>query len=156
MNDTTGRRIAWLRELRGFSQGDLAEKIGRSRGYVGQLETDRSMPSVEVLVALADALETSTDFLLLRTDDPGEGRRYPFAASEDERWARIETLVERLDTVADRFERLEPSGSGKVIDPVALVIKLLARLTPEERDLLLKTAGVISETVEEAKATGTE
>jgi len=176
VNDTVGRRVAWLRTLRGMSQGELAEKIGRTRGYVGQLETDRTKPSVEVLMALADVLETSTDFLLLRTDDPGIGERYPFATSEDERWQKVEALVEhfgehleRLEEITERLGRLggldrldradsrvSAPAESKVIDPVSLVVRLLSRLTPQERDVLLRAAGVITETVEETKAASGE
>lgn len=75
--NTTGKRLRALREARGMSQIDLASRlcdlgvtIGNS--WISRLESqdDKLSPSVEVLVAIARVLGTSTDFLLLLTDRP--------------------------------------------------------------------------------------
>jgi len=68
--DTTGRRIRALCAKRGIDQAGLAAKLGVSRPFISQLTNDVKNPSVENLVTLADALETTTDYLMLRTSIP--------------------------------------------------------------------------------------
>jgi len=51
------------REFRGLSQAELAGKAGISTPYLSQLETDKRQGSVEVLAALAKALNVSLDML---------------------------------------------------------------------------------------------
>lgn len=61
-------RIAALRRSAGLSQEALAEQLGVSRQAIGKWESGTSLPSVENLQALAQALHVSCDELL--TDGP--------------------------------------------------------------------------------------
>lgn len=45
-------RIRLLRRNRGWTQADLADRIGKSRPYVTQVETGRITPSLAVLDAI--------------------------------------------------------------------------------------------------------
>ncbi len=76
-----GQRLRWLREQRGWTRGQLILQAQQSllrRGNPRRLshstlyryEHDERMPETWSVIALADALRTTTDFLLLRTDDP--------------------------------------------------------------------------------------
>jgi transcriptional regulator with XRE-family HTH domain len=57
-------RIASLREARGLSQTELAEKLGMHPSALSRIETgDRKVSAYEI-VALAEALEVDTDELL--------------------------------------------------------------------------------------------
>lgn len=67
---TTGKRLRLLRTELGLKQGEVAEAAGIRHPYLSELEGDKARPTGEVLAKLADALGTSTDFLLLRTDNP--------------------------------------------------------------------------------------
>lgn len=69
--DTTGKRLRLLRMERGLKQGDVARLVGIRHAYMSEIENDKARPSGEVIATLADVLHTSTDFLLLRTNDPG-------------------------------------------------------------------------------------
>lgn len=62
-------RIKKLRELRGFSQVDLAQIIGVDVNTIWRWENGRSSP-VRSIQKLAQALDTSTGYLLGETDDP--------------------------------------------------------------------------------------
>lgn len=57
-------RIVELRKKRGWSQRDLARRIGKSASAVGTYETDTAVPSLEVASALADSFGVSLDYLL--------------------------------------------------------------------------------------------
>ena len=52
------------REFRGLSQAGLTEKINISAPYLSQLESGKRSGSVEVLAAIAGALDLSVDVLL--------------------------------------------------------------------------------------------
>ena len=68
-----GPRIAALRRERGLSQADLASRIQVSPSALGMYEQGRREPSVDTMVALARALEVTTDFLLTgRVATPAE------------------------------------------------------------------------------------
>lgn len=62
-----GRRVASLRALRGWSQAELAERIGRTQATVSRIEGG-STPSLGVASALALALGTNLDYLVNGTD----------------------------------------------------------------------------------------
>ena len=59
-----GQKIRTLRNLHHFSQANLAELIDVSTNYIGQIERGDRKPSLETLVALCNALDTSMDYLL--------------------------------------------------------------------------------------------
>ncbi len=59
-------RLRALRKMHMLTQEDLAEKANISRAMVTRYETSQVIPTVEVLVSLADALNVTTDYLLGR------------------------------------------------------------------------------------------
>lgn len=59
-----GARIASLRREKGWSQAQLAHRLQISASAVGMYEQGRREPSADTLVALAQAFEVSTDYLL--------------------------------------------------------------------------------------------
>lgn len=59
-----GRRVAFLRKRRGYSQVELARKVGRSETWVSQIERGvRKLDRVSVIKAVAAALDVSVDEL---------------------------------------------------------------------------------------------
>ncbi len=57
-------RIKTLRKEKGWSQGQLAERVGGDARQISRYENGHIAPSAEVLVKLAVALDTSTDYIL--------------------------------------------------------------------------------------------
>lgn len=53
----SGSRLAELREHKEMSLADLAEVVGLSRGYLGDIESGRKRLAPELAVKLASALE---------------------------------------------------------------------------------------------------
>ncbi|MHB8928860.1 MAG: helix-turn-helix domain-containing protein [Bacillota bacterium] len=53
---TFGEKVRIIREARGWSQQDLAAKIGMSPGYIAQVETGRTEPSFQALQKLVQVL----------------------------------------------------------------------------------------------------
>jgi transcriptional regulator with XRE-family HTH domain len=84
---------AW-REYRGLRPMDLAERSGRSRGHISEIERNRIQnPDDSVLIDIAEALDIPVEYLVLR--------RLPSNLSPEER----EELEERWGSIAAK-----PSG----------------------------------------------
>jgi len=59
-----GRRVRKHRLLKGWTQEMLAEQISVSTSFVGHIERGSRKPSLETVVAIANTLEVSLDYLL--------------------------------------------------------------------------------------------
>ncbi|MBA9078974.1 XRE family transcriptional regulator [Rufibacter quisquiliarum] len=59
-----GERLRAAREQKGLSQSDLAEKLDMKRNTVSNYETEKSYPSLDLLLRLVDILDVSSDYLL--------------------------------------------------------------------------------------------
>lgn len=66
-------RLKEYRKDRGFSQEDLADRLGVSRQAIGKWEQGQAYPEVEKLLALCEALHVSMDALM--ADELPEGCR---------------------------------------------------------------------------------
>jgi transcriptional regulator with XRE-family HTH domain len=62
--ETLGQRLARLRKERGYTQVQLAEKIGIIQSIVSAIERDVLKLSAEMAIRFAQALEVSLDELL--------------------------------------------------------------------------------------------
>ena len=77
-NETLGKRIRRLRESHGLSQVAMARRLEASTNAINLLEQDRiSDPHWQRLVAIAEILEVSLDYLAGRTDDPAPPQKRP-------------------------------------------------------------------------------
>ena len=82
-----GRRIARRRKKLKLTQEFLAELVGVTPQYISHIERARSIPSIEVIMCLAIALDTTPDEFLVGT-----------ARYENQRWRSIS---ERLRGMSD-------------------------------------------------------
>lgn len=57
-------QIRELRNIRGISQIQLANKLGVTKQSVSNWENDNILPSIEMLVKIVNFFEVSTDYLL--------------------------------------------------------------------------------------------
>ena len=64
-------KIKEIREEKGFTQGQLAEKLGVVGHNVGDWERGKCEPSINMLIKIANALEISVDYLIGNADDFG-------------------------------------------------------------------------------------
>lgn len=60
-----GKRIASRRRSLGMKQAEVNEKAGLSDKYLSHIETGRTIPSIDVLMKICAALDTTPDYLLL-------------------------------------------------------------------------------------------
>lgn len=59
-----GKRILELRKKKNLSQTDLANAADISYAQIGRYETKNTQPPAEVLKKIADALDTTVDYLI--------------------------------------------------------------------------------------------
>ena len=61
---TMGEKILNLRKARGWSQEELAERIGVTRQAVGRWESGAAKPDADKIIAVCDLFGVSADYLL--------------------------------------------------------------------------------------------
>ena len=61
---TLGEKLLKMRKARGWSQEELAERVGVSRQAVSRWEADSAKPDADKLIVLCDLLGVSADYLL--------------------------------------------------------------------------------------------
>jgi transcriptional regulator with XRE-family HTH domain len=69
-----GKRLTELREARGFTQRQLAEKAGLSAAFLSEVENGKRNLSSGKLLRLADELGGSLDYLMRGEQAPVRGR----------------------------------------------------------------------------------
>ena len=67
--ESLGRNVRKYRLQMGMRQEDLAEKVDCSSSHIGQIEHARGIPSLEMVVGIANALHVTVDQLLLDSLD---------------------------------------------------------------------------------------
>lgn len=79
MNTEIGKRVCIRRKMKGWTQEKLAEKVGVSWSSICKLETGKSMPSLDRLEDIAQALDMDLcelvykrDYTLLQKDKDNE------------------------------------------------------------------------------------
>lgn len=63
-DNTLGNRVRRLRRMLDLTQFELEARIGATQGRVSRIERGCTNPSARVVSALAQALGTTTDYLL--------------------------------------------------------------------------------------------
>jgi len=139
-------KIMQLRKKNGWSQEELADKLGVSRQSVSKWESAMSIPDLDKILQMSEIFEVSTDFLL--KDEINEEVYMPGnpAAGEEEGILRKVTMEE-----AQAFIKLRIDSAGKMAAGVAACIlsPILLILLPA-----LAESQVISLSEESAGAIG--
>lgn len=110
INMNIGERIRQTRQLRGYSQQELASKIGISMNSLYHYEKNRKTPSAEVVAKLAEALGVSADYLLGLTDDPApKGKPFDISQYLSKNFistpANLRRIAQELLEIAEQMEK---------------------------------------------------
>lgn len=85
-----GKRLAELRNQKGLSQYELAERLGFSRGKLANYEQGSRQPDYGTLEIIADFFNVSIDYLVGRSNTPNMSEQEEFKAFAEnpdlERW----------------------------------------------------------------------
>lgn len=100
-----GEKIRQLRLAKGVRQEELGHRLGVSKQSVSNWENGNIMPSIEMLVRLADYFSVSTDFLLGRSEE----ERLDITGLTSRQIAHLRLIVDDLrerptDKKASRFK----------------------------------------------------
>lgn len=119
-----GNRVAELRLARGWSQAELARRVGVSRAGIGAIETGAVVPSVATALRLAAALGSTVEELF---------------AEPAVRWAGPPAAEgERVWVAGPRLLPAEPTAAGELAhDAVVSGGRLARRGEPEGRPTLV-------------------
>lgn len=83
-----GKRVAKRRKKLGLKQAVVEERADISNKYLSSIETAHSIPSIEVIMRLAIALETTPDEFLVGAVKYTE---------DDENWRNVAELLRGMD-----------------------------------------------------------
>lgn len=74
MTTYAGKNLKYLRKLRGWTQAQMADKLGIKRSLIGAYEESRAEPRIDVLTSIGQIFKLTLDELFLEDlDQPGEG-----------------------------------------------------------------------------------
>lgn len=106
----SGRRIAELRKIRGYTQETFAEKIALSWRSVADIERGYRGTSVDILMDMAETLGTSVDYLLF-----GESR------TRGENGTELSDMEERIGRLSQMKKMLVRSMLQGMLDSLEKV-----------------------------------
>lgn len=125
-------KIVSLRKKAGWSQEDLAEKLGVTRQSVSKWEGAQSVPDMDKVVMMSRLFGVSTDFLL--KDELEEEESPCAAAQDDDTPLRRVTMGQAADYLARRraaAPKIAIATALCIISPVTLI--LLAGMSEVQR-----------------------
>lgn len=85
-----------------FTQKDLADRIGISRSFLGDIESGRTAPNDETIVKIAKAMEVSPEYLL-----SGTVETYP---------RELEDFDKELKDLYPKIKKLPKEELQKILD----------------------------------------
>ena len=95
-------KLKQLRKERGLTLNNLADKIGSDYQQISRIERGKSRLTIDVLMKMADALETPVHELVKAKPEEKEGKAIPFPMQKADLLLPQETLaiiLEKLDLV---------------------------------------------------------
>ena len=96
-------RIKYLRQSAGINQVQLAEKLGVTKQSISNWENDNILPSIDMLVKIADFFAVTTDYLLGRSiQEPSFPQMLDLSGLTPGQAEHIKNIVDDLRTAADR------------------------------------------------------
>ena len=111
---TFSEKISALRKQKGWSQEELAEKLMVTRQAVSKWESAQSMPDLDKLVQLSEALDVSTDYLL--KDEQAQSAPVPATAEQTVKPRHV------TQEEARRYLQLQTAAIPKTTLGVALCV----------------------------------
>ena len=120
-------KILNLRKQNGWSQEELAMRLGVSRQSVSKWESGTSIPDLERIIRLSQIFEVSTDYLLKDEMEKPEPDREPAVESgveNEESLKKVcpETAGEYLELIKKYAPRVAAAVAACIFSPVPLIL----------------------------------
>jgi transcriptional regulator with XRE-family HTH domain len=115
-----GTKIRRLRTQHGLTQQELADRTDLSKGYISQLESEMTSPSIATLVDLLDSLGTNLKDFFNKDDD----ERLVFSK---------EDVIDKVDeTLGYTISWVVPNAQKNVMEPILLTLEAGGRSESDE------------------------
>ena len=107
MATTMGQIIKKLRKGRGFTQEELAERLGVTYQAISKWENDSGMPDISQIVPLASIFDVSTDFLfgIDNTSETEEALKIVSSADSIQEYGKLDTYLKAYDILLDGLKK---------------------------------------------------
>nr|WP_122012291.1 XRE family transcriptional regulator [Maliibacterium massiliense] len=106
-----GQKIKRLRVQHGLTQQELADRTELSKGYISQLESEMTSPSIATLVDILECLGTNLkDFF---NEESQERIVFP----------RADAFVKTNDSLAHTIEWLVPNAQKNSMEPILITLE---------------------------------
>ena len=121
-------KLCVLRNQSGYSQEQLAEKMGVSRQAVSKWESGATLPETEKIIQLSDLFNVSTDFLLRdapidRSRDTLDRVVFKFLGSAQEMDGISKNLIDIMqDGIIDDDEKIQLNSIIQTLDALVKII----------------------------------
>lgn len=104
---TMGQIIKKLRKGHGFTQEELAERLGVTYQAISKWENDSGMPDISQIVPLATIFDVSTDFLfgIDHTSENEDAIKIISAANSIQEYGRLDTYLKAYDILMDGLKK---------------------------------------------------
>ena len=116
-----GNRIKELRIRRKLTQKELAERINKSKAAISSYESDYQVPPVDVLISIANVLNTSLDDLV------GFDKSHCYSAK-----GLSEQKVEVLDALFAEFTKASNKGKALFEQQIKIIQSLILLFTADQ------------------------
>ena len=123
-----------LRKKNGWSQEELAERLGVSRQAVSKWEGAQSVPDLSKVIAMADLFGVSTDYLLkdeIESDTLVPAQGETCAGDTEVRWVSMEESNDFLDVTRWASGRIALGVLLCILSPIPMI--LLSLLGEQKR-----------------------
>jgi len=104
---TMGQIIKNLRKGRGFTQEELAERLGVTYQAISKWENDSGMPDISQIVPLATIFDVSTDFLfgIGHTSETEDALKIVSTANSIQEYGKLDTYLKAYDILLDGLKK---------------------------------------------------
>lgn len=123
---TLAEKVAILRKQKGWSQEELAEKLGISRQAVSKWESESSIPDIDKIVGMSRLFGVSTDYLL-KDDEPFRTEAVftpedTAEKSENIRCVSLEEANSYMELMRRLAKRFAAAVFVLILSPVCLIL----------------------------------
>ena len=134
-----GEKIAQLRRKNGWSQEELADKMGVSRQAVSKWESNQTTPDLERILRLSSLFGVTIDYLLKDGAEP----EIPRPEAEEDTHIRLISLADAADYLSLRERASVQIASGTFLCILAFMPLLLLGAAAEQFQLSEALAALI-------------
>lgn len=144
MRQVLASRIKSMRELLGLTQDDVAQAIGVSKEFISMVESEKRLPSLEVLASLASYFGRDISYFLTTREEPfiavfrsGElGRKESWELSKVIKLADDYAFLEEVTGKVPPLAPTYPDLLAEELKNLRLLYCYAERLADEERSRL--------------------